>query len=48
MQNAQDETGTDQDILMELETHPQNLLTENINPNQLDESKESADETQDQ
>ena len=47
MQNAQDETGTDQDILLELETHPQHL-TENINPNQLDESKESADETPDQ
>ena len=45
MQNAQDETGTDQDILMELETHPQHLLTENINTNQLDESKESADKT---
>ena len=47
MQYAPDETATYQDILMELETHPQCLLAGNTNPTKLDDSKVPADETPD-
>ena len=47
MQYAPEETGTYQDILMELETHSQCLLAGSTNPTQLDDSKDSADETSD-
>ena len=47
MQYAPDETATYQDILMELQTHPQCLLAGNTNPTKLDDSKDYADETPD-
>ena len=47
MENAHGESSADQEIQMALETHPKNLVAEDINPNQLDESNSPPAEISD-